>query len=310
MLYKDWLEEWLKNYVTPSVKAKTLHSYSEIAGKRLKPTFGEYEVSEVTPLMVQRYVTDLLQRGNLKNGAGLSSNTVNAIITVLQGSFQMAYTLGIAAEYQMQKVKRPKVKEKKTECFTVVEQKIIEQAVFRDKRDKMKGIVLCLYTGLRIGELLALEWSDVDFSKSEISVSKTCHDTRDADGRYCRMTDTPKTEHSIRIVPIPKQLMPMLREMKKKSNSNYVIADERGKPVSIRSYQRSYELLLKKNKIAHKGFHYLRHTFSTRASECSMDVKTLAEILGHENPTVTLKRYAHSFMEHKHEVINRLGKML
>ena len=98
--------------------------------------------------------------------------------------------------------------------------------------------------------------------------------------------------------------------MKKKSNSCYVIADQGGKPVSIRSYQRSYELLLKKNKIPHKGFHYLRHTFSTRACECGMDVKTLADILGHENPTVTLKRYAHSLMGHKHEVINRLGKML
>ena len=310
MLYKEWLDDWLKNYVAPSVKVKTLHSYSEIVSKRLKPTFGKYDVADITPLMVQKYVTDLLQKGNLKTGAGLSPNTVNSIITVLQGSFQMAFALGFMSEYNMHKIKRPKIKEKKTECFTIAEQKLIERAVFSDKRDKMKGIVLCLYTGFRIGELLALEWCDVDFSKLEISVTKTCHDIQDAEGHLGRMIDTPKTEHSIRVVPIPKQLVSMLRDMKKKSNSCYVIADARGKPVSIRSYQRSYELLLKKNKIPHKGFHYLRHTFSTRACECGMDVKTLADILGHENPTVTLKRYAHSLMGHKHEVINRLGKML
>lgn len=310
MLYKDWLDDWLKNYVKPSVKAKTLYSYSEIVDKRLKPNLGEYDMSEITPLMFQRYVTDLLQKGNLKTGSGLSPNTVNSIITVLQGSFRMAYALGIISEYNMHKIKRPKVKEKKTECFTIAEQKVIEHAVLSDKRDKMKGIILCLYTGLRIGELLALEWSDVDLSKAELSVVKTCHDTKGADGRYYRITDTPKTEHSIRVVPIPKQLIPMLRELKKKSNSRYVIANRNGEPISIRSYQRSYELLLKKHNIAHKGFHYLRHTFSTRASECGMDVKTLADILGHENPTVTLKRYAHSLMEHKHEVINRLGKIL
>ena len=111
-------------------------------------------------------------------------------------------------------------------------------------------------------------------------------------------------------MPIPKQLISMIRDLKKKSVSKYVIANRYGQPLSIRSYQRSFELLLRKHHITHKGFHYLRHTFSTRAIECGMDVKTLADILGHENPTVTLRRYAHSLMEHKHEAINRLGKLL
>ena len=83
-----------------------------------------------------------------------------------------------------------------------------------------------------------------------------------------------------------------------------------GKPVSVRSYQRSFELLLKRLNIPHKGFHSLWHTFATRALECGMDVKTLSEILGHKNPTVTLNRYAHSLMEHKAEMMNRLGKLL
>ena len=83
-----------------------------------------------------------------------------------------------------------------------------------------------------------------------------------------------------------------------------------GNAVSIRSYQRSFELLLKRQNIVHCGFHSLRHTFATRALECGMDVKTLSEILGHKNPTVTLNRYAHSLLEHKAAMMNRLGKLL
>lgn len=112
-----------------------------------------------------------------------------------------------------------------------------------------------------------------------------------------------------RVIPLPKQLLPLLKGIKKKSDSPFVVSAN-GKPVSIRSYQRSFELLLKRLNIPHKGFHSLRHTFATRALECGMDVKTLSEILGHKNPTVTLNRYAHSLMEHKADMMNRLGKLL
>ena len=108
---------------------------------------------------------------------------------------------------------------------------------------------------------------------------------------------------------IPKQLIPHLREIKKRSTSKYVVGNG-SKNITVRSYQRSFELLLQKQKIPHHGFHALRHTFATRAIECGMDVKSLSEILGHKNPTITLKRYVHSFMEHKREFMNRLGKLL
>ena len=181
---------------------------------------------------------------------------------------------------------------------------MIEQALLTDKRSKMLGILICLYTGLRVGELLALEWTDINFSKNELFVNKTCHDRGKS-----RVTTPPKTTSSIRIIPIPKQLIPLLKQLKKQSKSQFVIS-ENGKYISVRSYQRSFELLLKRLGIAHQGFHSLRHTFATRALECGMDVKTLSEILGHKNATVTLNRYAHSLMDHKREMMNRLGKLM
>lgn len=308
MIYKDWLSEWLIHYVQPSVKEKTFQRYGEMIRNHINPAIGKHEMNEISPLMVQRFVTELLQSGNIKTGKGLSANSVNAIITVIQSSFESAYNLGVIDKYEMNKIKRPKAQEKQIECFSPAEQKKIEAAILSDKRDKMFGVLLCLYTGLRIGELLALEWSDIDFGKGELNVSKTCHDGRDRSGSYERSVNAPKSMSSSRIIPIPKQILPLLRERKKKSPSPFVVASGQD-IISVRSYQRSFELLLKKLEIPHRGFHALRHTFATRALECGMDVKTLSEILGHKNPTVTLNRYAHSLMDHKKSMMNRLGSM-
>lgn len=309
MKYKEWLHDWLELYQKESVKPRTYKQYEDVISHRLIPSLGEYEMDDLTPIVLQRFIVELSQNGNTKSGKGLAPNSVNSIILVLHSSLSMAYILGLTKTIHVDKIKRPKASEKPVESFTKEEQKMIEQAVLSDKRDKIFGIILCLYTGLRIGELLALEWSDIDFNKAELSVTKTCYDGQDENGKSCRITGTPKTESSKRTIPIPKQIIPHLREIKKRSTSKYVVGNG-SKVITVRSYQRSFELLLQKQKISHHGFHALRHTFATRAIECGMDVKSLSEILGHKNPTITLKRYVHSFMEHKREYMNRLGKLL
>lgn len=310
MQYKEWLNEWLQCYVKPSSKQKTYIRYSEIVSQHIIRSLGNYEMNELTPLILQRFTTELLQSGNLKTGKGLSANSVNGIITVIQNSLKVACVIGQISDYMADKIKRPKARERLVSCFTPAEQKQIEQAVLNGKKRKMFGVVLCLYTGLRIGELLALEWDDIDFQKGIITVSKSCHDGKDDNGNFARITDTPKTETSEREIPFPKQLIPYLRNLKKDSNSVYVIASNTDKLISVRAYQRSFELFLRRMKITHRGFHSLRHTFATRALECGMDVKTLSEILGHKNANVTLNRYVHSLMDHKKDMMNRLGKLL
>jgi len=221
----------------------------------------------------------------------------------------MACTLGYVTEYFGDKIKRPKKQEKTIECFSCFEQKKLEGYILNNKKEKLFGIVLCLYTGLRIGELLALEWADFDFEKSELHINKTCHDGKDRNGNFVRITDSPKTNSSIRNIPIPKQLLPYLKKIKKHNPFSLFVSNN-GKPITVRSYQRSFDLMLKKLEIPHRGFHALRHTFATRALECGMDIKTLSEILGHKNPNVTLNRYAHSFMEHKKDLMNKVGRLL
>ena len=304
MKYIDWLNLWLENYVRPSVKVRTCERYKLIIDCHIPDKIGGMELNELSPFALQSFITELLQTGNKRTGKGLSANSVNAVISVIQSSLKAAHMLGLTKEYTADKLKRPKLKEKPIECFTLAEQKQIEQAVLTGKKDKLYGVLLCLYSGLRIGELIALQWTDIDLAKGILTVSKSCHDSKDG-----LVIDEPKTQSSRRMIPLPKQLLPILKGIKKKSSSPFVVSAN-GKPVSVRSYQRSFELLLKRLNIPHKGFHSLRHTFATRALECGMDVKTLSEILGHKNPTVTLNRYAHSLMEHKQDMMNRLGKLL
>ena len=182
MKYGIWLDEWFRNYIQPSSKIKTCERYSEIIEKHLKVKLGEYELDELTPLVLQRYVTELMQSGNIVTGKGLAANSVNGIITVIQNSLKLAYTLGELKEYTADKIKRPKTKEKEVSCFSLAEQKKIEQAALSSKKRKFIGIVIRLYSGLRIGELLALTWSDIDFTKGTLAVNKTCHDGPDLRG--------------------------------------------------------------------------------------------------------------------------------
>ncbi|MDE6474171.1 MAG: site-specific integrase [Clostridia bacterium] len=309
MNYEVWLREWLENYVKFTAKERTIRRYTEIINQHIIPKLGNIEISELDSITLQKFVTEMLHSGNKRTGRGLSSNSVNSIITVIKVSLRTAYNIGLLKINVVDKIQRPKSNEKQIECFTANEQKKIERAVFESKKRSMIGIVVCLYTGLRIGELLALEWSDVDLTGGIISVTKTCFDGKMSNGEFGRLTDVPKTISSNRQIPLPKQMIPLLKAYKKQCNFDYFICNKKG-IISVRTYQRCFTSLLERLHIPHRGFHALRHTFATRALECGMDVKTLSEILGHKSPTITLNRYAHSLIEHKRDMMNQLGKLL
>ncbi len=309
MQYYQWLKQWLTDYVQPSVKLKTYYHYQDMIKLHINPHLGQYPLKSINSMRIQKMVNSLLQSGNKKNNHGLSTNTINAILSIVKNSLKMAHQLGYFHQFKNITFKRPKSIEKPVTCFHFNEQKQIENAILLQKRTSLYGVIFCLYLGLRIGELLALEWEDIDLQTKELVVRKTCYEGKNHFGKFQRMVVSPKTQSSIRQIPLPKQLLPLFLQLKKQSHSSYVLSSK-NKPISIRSYQRSFQNLLIQLKIKQRGFHALRHTFATRALECGMDIKTLSEILGHSNSSITLNRYVHSLFKHKQEMMNHLGNLL
>lgn len=307
MKYKEWLNEWLTLYVKSGVKPRTYYNYKDLVRLYILPRLGEYELADLTHSVLQTFIRQLLQEGGAEK-RGLSSGTVCVVIAVVQSSMRMATDAGIPFAKRINHIQRPQKQEKRVECFSVTEQRLLETAVLWNPTSKNFGIVLTLYTGLRIGELLALSWDDIDFDSGILSVNGTCRDFYE-NGRFVKVIDSPKTYFSRRIIPLPKRILENLRILKYDSKSRYVVA--RGeKNISIRTFQKMFSTLLTRLRLPHRGFHSLRHTFATRALECGMDVKTLSEILGHKNPNVTLTRYAHSMLEHKISMMNKVGILL
>ena len=311
MKYKEWLHDWLELYEKESVKPRTYKQYEDVINKRLIPALGDYEMEDLSPIILQRYIVELLQKGNTKTGKGLAPNSVNCIILVLHSSLSMAYVLGLSKEIHVDKIKRPKTSEKPVESFTKEEQKMIEQAVLSDKRDKMFGIILCLYTGLRIGELCGIQMKDISLIDKTITVNKTVQRIYDKKkGTTYIHVGPPKTKTSARTIPIPSLLMNIVKKFYT-DNPNHYFLTGKNKPTEPRTYRQFFSRFLKRNGLQQVKFHEIRHTFAVRAIEIpEFDIKSLSEILGHKNVSFTLNVYGSANLQQKVKCMNLLNDLL
>lgn len=309
MKTKEWLDIWLNKYVKHTVKLRTFDKYKYNIEKHINPELGEYQLEELSASVLQDFVLKKLERGNLKTGRPLANNSVIGIVNIIKSALALAVSLEIIDKEYSNRIKLPAPTEKPVNAFEKQQQQKLEQFCLYSKKPNYIGIIICLYTGLRIGELLALTWDDIDFANGLMKVDKETYRNKQ-NGQWNTIIDKPKTKSSIRVIPLPKTLLAKLKEIKKKSKFEHIMSTNKNTIVDTRSYQKTYERILKKLNIPYKNFHALRHTFATRAVELGIDVKSLAEIMGHKNPTVTLQRYTHSLLSYKTDMMNKLGKML
>jgi integrase len=166
--------------------------------------------------------------------------------------------------------------------------------------------MLCLYTGIRIGELCGLMWSDIDFERKLLCINRTIQRIRSNGENKTEVTFlTPKSKTSTREIPLPDFLLELLFKHRPLTNGEYVL-NYKNKPIEPRTLQYRFKKILQTADVKNVGFHITRHTFATRALENGCDVKSLSEILGHGSATVTMNKYAHSSTEHKRGCMNAI----
>lgn len=310
MTVNELLDIWMREKQVYSLKQRTFMRYADLIRTQIVPAIGNVPLEQLTSSALQSFQRQKLTDGNSITGRPLANNTVKNIMSILRGALLYGREEKQLDVLSPESVPFLRFNEKPVEAFRKDEQRKIEQTVAKDGKANHFGIVLCLYTGLRLGELLALTWKDIDFTASTLTVDKTSAFYKGTDGKYTIHISRPKTESSVRVIPVPKPVMQELKRIYRKSKSEYVITTNKGGRVTNRSYQTTYAKVLKRAGVKYRNFHVLRHTFATRALECGMDIKTLSEIMGHKSPAVTLNRYAHSLMETKRKMMDHLAKSL
>jgi len=217
-------------------------------------------------------------------------------------------------KYQPFDVQFPTQREKESvEVLSKANQKKIMTHIQEHFTFKNLGVYICLSTGIRIGEICALTWNDIDIETGIISVRQTIqriYILENGSKHTELVIDTPKTKNSIRDIPITKDLLRILKPIKKIVNNNFFVLTNDTKPTEPRTYRNYYKKLMQTLNIPELKFHGLRHSFATRCIESNCDYKTVSVILGHSNISTTLNLYVHPNLEQKRRCIEQMAKIL
>lgn len=309
--YSNWAAQWLTRK-EQLVKESTFSAYSNIVVNHLVPHFGRVGLQDITEERIQSFAFHLLRDGRLDGAGGMCERSTRDIIVVLKNSLRDAMKLKLlpSAEFEIQypnKQDRFKIK-----VIAKSEQQKLVQAVYLALSPRSVGIMLALYTGLRIGEVCGLKWSDIDFGNKMLHVNRTVQrvyrKTLDGKGKSQIIVGPPKTRSSRREIPISAILLPVLKRIAPETSDVFFLSGTE-KCVEVRTYRTFFDDFLKKNQLENINFHALRHTFATRCIEAGGDCKTVSELLGHSSVNMTLNLYVHPQIEQKRRCVELLSEI-
>lgn len=296
-------ERWLEGDLKKRVKPTTYESYYNTIKKHIIPCYKNMDMKQITPEATQKF------SASIKNNDSLSESYKRKILTIYKIAVRDIFNNSEISAAILNSVKIPSVKNPAIEIFSMREQKMIETEIQKSNDYRTLGIILCFYTGIRIGELCALKWKNINFETRMMSIENTVFRTKifgDENKKTKLVDGTTKSKDSTRIIPVPALLLDRLNDyIELENEENYVLTGT-SEPMDPRTYQRIFKRILEKSGVKCRKFHAIRHTFSTRALEVGVDIKTLSEILGHSSALITLNIYAHTMMEQKINAINKL----
>ena len=286
LYFKEVAEKWLEaKQIT--IKESTYAKYEFTINRHIFPYFENFTIKDLEQYNYNEFVTSLM--------VDLSAKTVKDIVCILKSILNYAndeYNCNI----KIKRIISPKVQNENVTIMSNKEKGRLENYCRKANTLKSIGIIICLNTGLRIGEICSLKWKDIDLDKKLIFVKTTLQRIKDKETNKTKIIiDKPKTQNSIRAIPISNKLYEILLPLKRKYKDNdFFLTGSNVKFVEPRHYQYEFKKILKKCRIKSYKFHTTRHTFSSNCIEVGMDIKSLSEILGHSTVQITLDKYVHS----------------
>jgi len=320
----EWFDTWLKEYKQPpNVKLSTYVSYEMLIRVHLKPSLGNIPLKDLRPEQLQRFYNEKSRNGRADGKGGLSAKTLRNLHNMIHEGLEQAIRNNLIVRNVSDAITLPKKYKKDIRVLTLEEETQFIQAI---QNERLKAaFILCLGSGLRLGELLALRWEDVDLDEGIIKVRQTLNRLKTLDENSPTKTklifQEPKTEKGKRNVPIPDSVLAELKAHKSRqrleklkvgaeyNKENLVFCTEIGTPLEPRSFIRKLHSIIKQAGIAHSNVHALRHTFATRLLEANEHPKVVQEMLGHANISMTLDTYSHVMPEVKKAAAQKLDEL-
>jgi len=307
---EELLVLWLQNGEV-SRKGSTNLKYQYMIERHIVPCIGKQKLSSITSHKINTFLDNKLKTGRLDGKGGLSPSYVKTMALILQAAFDYGKSEKISPDISIT-ISKPDTGKEELRILDKQEQKTLEAHLANDIDSTKIGTMISLHTGLRIGEICALSWDDIDLKNNIIhvrhTISRVKKDDNNAEFGTALIIDSPKTKSSFRDIPISSSLRPYLLLFEKQKTSEYVVSDDEGY-LSPRTFDYRYHRLLNECGIESLNYHALRHTFATRCIEVGVDIKTLSELLGHSSVTITLNTYVHSSIELKRIQIEKLCTM-
>ncbi len=295
--------KWLRDKKN-SIKKSSAAGYTYFLDKYILPDIGRESVKKLDAKRLEEFLNGLQERG-------MGAATVNKSIVIINSVLDYAEEQGLAVA-ENRKMKRVRIRRKSAEVVREKDREQLERYLLSESGRETKGIragiILSLYTGLRIGEVCALRWENIDLENDVLSIENTLSRIYDVDNTQKSKTrlefGKAKTESSMRRIPLPNYLKVFL--MKMKSRPEYFVLSGGPKPMEPRVYSQKFGKVCQEAGIPRINYHALRHTFATRCVEAGVDIKALSEILGHSSVSTTMEIYIHPTMEAKMKYLERL----
>lgn len=303
---------WLENNKI-KLKHTTYVKYYEVIINHIIPEIGKTKIKKIDASLINSFLERKMYYGRLDGSGGLSSGSIKTMIYIIKSAFSLAFEMNLIKR-PLGKIVSPSCEHADVDVFSISEQTTLEKYLVYNIDESKLGVLLALNTGLRIGEICGLKWEDIDFNESTISVKRTVQRIKNINAEQDEpktklIIGEPKTASSKRIIPIPSYLMKYIYHLYENRKSEFMLSGNSHMFLDPRTYQYRYYEYLNECNIRHLNFHALRHTFATRCIEVGVDMKTLSEMLGHSNVSITMNIYVHSSLELKKSQIELLSSI-